>query len=279
MKWRVAFFLASASLAGAAGILSACSSDDNKNPMTGPDASVSNVACTNGLTMCNGACVDIEHDRSNCGECGLVCNTKASEVCKMGQCVFGCSGSTTKCGDNCFDLGLDPGNCGMCGNKCQPGYVCSDGGCAVTCMQGLTACDADGGPRCANTFSDEHNCGGCGITCDPGYLCDQGMCGLSCQPGLSTCSDNDGGQRCTDLDHDNANCGGCGKACINGTFCSPGASVDGGDAGPATCGLKCFGGTTKCGNKCVDTAIDSYNCGGCNVACDGGTKCVNSMCQ
>jgi hypothetical protein len=56
-----------------------------------------------------------------------------------------------------------------------------------------------------------------------------------------------------------------------GELCSPGA-----DGGIATCGLACYGGTTKCGNKCVDLAIDPQNCGACNTPCSG--TCFGGMC-
>src|SRR2546428_9176093 len=56
-----------------------------------------------------------------------------------------------------------------------------------------------------------------------------------------------------------------------GQFCSPG-----GDGGMATCGLQCFGGTVKCGNKCADLQIDPQNCGACSTPCNG--TCFNAHC-
>ncbi len=40
--------------------------------------------------------------------------------------------------------------------------------------------------------------------------------------------------------------------------------------------LGCFGGTTRCGNKCVDLQIDPQNCGSCGTPCNG--TCFNGMC-
>jgi hypothetical protein len=180
----------------------------------------------------------------------------------------------------CLDIQNDPANCGACGTKCDPGFVCAEAGCSLSCMNGLTQCPgADGGIRCTNLQNDDHNCGKCGAPCDPGYRCDMGMCAITCQMGLGVCT-VDGGDRCVDMRVDPQNCGTCGKVCDAGTFCSgPPPLADGGDAGAPTCGLGCFGGTVKCGNKCADTKIDPYNCGNCFQVCDGGQACVNSMCM
>ncbi|MBI4705556.1 MAG: SUMF1/EgtB/PvdO family nonheme iron enzyme [Deltaproteobacteria bacterium] len=43
------------------------------------------------------------------------------------------------------------------------------------------------------------------------------------------------------------------------------------------CGA-CGGGTTKCGNKCVDTQTDPANCGACGVACAPGNICSAGQC-
>ncbi|MBI4702589.1 MAG: SBBP repeat-containing protein [Deltaproteobacteria bacterium] len=44
------------------------------------------------------------------------------------------------------------------------------------------------------------------------------------------------------------------------------------------CGV-CVGGTTKCGNKCVDTQTDAANCGACGVACAPGEICSAGKCE
>jgi hypothetical protein len=44
------------------------------------------------------------------------------------------------------------------------------------------------------------------------------------------------------------------------------------------CGLQCSGGATRCGDKCVDTAIDNAHCGGCDKACPSGQVCSSGMC-
>jgi len=60
-----------------------------------------------------------------------------------------------------------------------------------------------------------------------------------------------------------------------------GSSVGGGSAGGAAGAAPqgCSAGLDKCGNSCVDWARDSANCGGCGVACKGGTACLAGKCQ
>jgi hypothetical protein len=38
------------------------------------------------------------------------------------------------------------------------------------------------------------------------------------------------------------------------------------------------GGLATCGDVCVDTATDAYNCGGCGVVCGPGWSCINGLC-
>jgi hypothetical protein len=80
---------------------------------------------------------------------------------------------------------------------------------------------------------------------------------------------------CANLLIDPMNCGSCGTVCEGGTFCSP--TGDAGDA--SACGLGCFGGTIKCGTRCVQQTVDPFNCGGCNNVCTDGGTCVDASCQ
>jgi len=199
----------------------------------------------------------------------------------MGKCSLTCGGGATKCmnadgGNICVDIQHDNTNCGMCGNACAGGFVCADGGCSLSCVAGQTPCDTDGGKLCVDLMRSDFNCGMCGQTCPMGFKCSMGMCAITCQNGLATCTD-DAGDHCVDLNYDPNNCGKCGAQCMMGLFCSPINDAGATDAG--ACGLQCFGGSTKCGNKCVDTQNDRYNCNGCGNVCDGGGKCVMGACQ
>jgi hypothetical protein len=234
---------------------------DAQAPM--PDATMPG-ACPSGYSQCGADCVPLKRDPLNCGACGKAC--KAGEVCVQGGCALQCGGNTIKCGAICANPKSDPDNCGMCGTKCAQGLVCNVGKCDVSCQTGLTNCSS----ACVDLQTDDDNCGACGTVCDPGQKCSAGKCIATCQGGFTSCP-NDGGSTCVNLNTDKSNCGACGTQCPNGQFCSPGS-----DGGMATCGLGCFGGTTKCGNICADLQIDPQNCGACGVPCNG--TCFNGMC-
>ena len=44
------------------------------------------------------------------------------------------------------------------------------------------------------------------------------------------------------------------------------------------CGLECFGDTTKCDDRCVDTQIDASYCGDCDTSCADDQVCVAGDC-
>ena len=46
-------------------------------------------------------------------------------------------------------------------------------------------------------------------------------------------------------------------------------SDDSGVPTPVDGGLVCAGGTTTCGARCIDPAVDPSNCGGCGKVCSG----------
>jgi hypothetical protein len=87
-------------------------------------------ACAEGLSSCNGVCVDRQTDPANCGLCGNACAT--GEVCFGGQCAreHRCDAGLTNCNDVCVDLLVDPANCGACGHICATGEICFGGQCA-----------------------------------------------------------------------------------------------------------------------------------------------------
>jgi hypothetical protein len=116
---------------------------------------VAQGTCDEGLTDCDGACVDLLSDLDNCGACGAVCESGLVGVaCYEGECVrTSCPAALTGCpSDNpnpsyeyhCFDLSSDPDNCGECGNVCASG-ACADG----TCTQDVE----DSGPELPDTGS------------------------------------------------------------------------------------------------------------------------------
>jgi hypothetical protein len=87
-------------------------------------------ACAEGLSSCNGVCVNRQTDPANCGLCGNVC--AAGEICFGGLCAreHRCDTGLTNCNDVCVDLLIDPANCGICGHVCAAGEICFGGLCA-----------------------------------------------------------------------------------------------------------------------------------------------------
>jgi hypothetical protein len=87
-------------------------------------------ACAEGLSYCNGVCIDRLTDPANCGVCGNAC--AAGQICFAGQCATDhrCDAGLTNCSDVCVDLLIDPANCGVCGHVCAAGEICFGGQCA-----------------------------------------------------------------------------------------------------------------------------------------------------
>jgi hypothetical protein len=83
------------------------------------------VACVQALTLCDGACVDVDYDEDHCSACGVAC--AAEEPCLAGVC--GCTGTTTACNEDCFDTRYDARHCGGCGIRCSHHERCDLGTC------------------------------------------------------------------------------------------------------------------------------------------------------
>ncbi len=91
-----------------------------------PDDAVVN-GCGLGFTDCGGACVDLQSDHANCGECGQACG--AEQFCAEGMCVDICEDPLRPCRGACVNFDTDERNCGSCGIVCRSG-LCVDGECA-----------------------------------------------------------------------------------------------------------------------------------------------------
>ncbi len=240
-------------------------------------------ACTNGLSCCNGGCLDEANDPSNCGGCGNVCQ---SGLCIGGICqptagceTTGCALGDACCSNVCVNVESSTAHCGSCTNRCGANQTCVDGTCQTetTCNGGpscgaLTCCGTQG---CVDTNNDTGNCGGCGIMCALSQGCIGGICqGVSCAcPGNLTCCSEGELDLCTNIDTDPNNCGGCGISC-NGGACSQGMCVNMVCACPV--GDICCAATTN--PICVNPTVDPDHCGGCNIVCPPDSKCLGATC-
>ncbi len=127
-------------------------------------------SCASPLGLCDGLCVDLEHNPDHCGECDQSC--AEGLTCLEGQCGVACGAAATACGETCTDLSLDPTNCGECGHACSPDVACTDGSCTPDCAEGELLC----GELCSNPTNDELHCGTCDNTCPNEQLCVYGAC-------------------------------------------------------------------------------------------------------
>jgi hypothetical protein len=96
--------------------------------------------CADGLTFCNGSCINTRTNDANCGGCGTVC--PAERTC---------------CDGVCRHLSTHDANCGVCGRTCAARETCCTG-------------------TCRNLTTDEANCGVCGRVCTGTQLCLAGIC-------------------------------------------------------------------------------------------------------
>lgn len=237
--------------------------------------------CAAELSYCNGACIDLRQDVTQCGvACGqtTACNTDPSVgsangeyfenfVCAGGSCE--CPRGWLRCGTRCIDAQNDANHCGTsCSDYAQCDYqteVCEQGACTpLTCTDGEQAC---------TTYP---------------------YGGLGKGPGLVSSMDSSGSPflACNDLSIDDQHCGACGNVCNWYSGEQSGEPlhicVDG--------SCECPGGFSKCSMegsdsqsdfRCVDTSSDPYNCGGCGagpgaltgVTCGLQEACVAGVCQ
>ena len=209
-----------------------------------------------GRDVCGGACLDMETDSDNCGECGNVCSP--GTTCSGGVCGAPCGDGLIVCDGTCVDPGSDPKHCGSCGVIC-PGGVCTRGVCGGFCPPELTAC----GDICTDIGSDPSNCGACFVPCSPAQTCSFGVCQCSL-PGAMDC-----GGVCVDPATDNGNCGGCFIAC------EPDFSACMGGLCQPLCGFQ----LTYCAGICTDPLEDAGNCGGCGIVCPNQLGCFGGSCK
>ena len=184
--------------------------------------------CSKGLSCCDGACVDAQSDRSNCGHCGVMCGTQnAAAECSTGLCRLTCASGFGDCNGSALDgcetkLSTSPSNCGACGNSCAAPHsqgVCINSTCASgACEMGFKDCNASRADGCETAVSSSStDCGDCGKICQPQHasgMCTDGSCQIgACASGFDNCNGNPGDGCETDLSSDPNHCGDCATAC------------------------------------------------------------------
>jgi hypothetical protein len=104
------------------------------------DASdVPEAVCAAGQVRCSDTCTDLSSDPTNCGACGVVCEslvctaaTCASEVISEDpppeKSIPSWDEGFTDCWGSCVDLLSDSQHCGACGVICDSG-ICEGGAC------------------------------------------------------------------------------------------------------------------------------------------------------
>ncbi len=239
--------------------------------------------CPGALAACDGFCVDILSNASNCGRCGRAC--AEGQGCVAGSCVLSCAPGLVVCGMDCAQRLTDPMNCGTCGRVCAVSHAtaaCEGGICTPgQCDPGFGNCDGNAANGCETSTTDDlANCGACGVACAPSRAatsaCVSGVCRvLSCRMGYADC-DGDAANGCeVDLNTNAAHCGTCPTVCPGGGACAAGrCQTSSCPAGSA----ECMGDSVPCE---TNVTSDAMNCGACGNACslpNATSRCASSAC-
>jgi hypothetical protein len=116
---------------------------------------------------CNGQCVDLSADKTNCGSCGNVC--PADDNCYNGQCFWdvGRCGTAADCEITRWPLSPD----------LNEEWQCVNTYCNETCKAGYLSCKLGTFDVCRDILNDNYNCGSCDRAClYTGYSCQNGEC-------------------------------------------------------------------------------------------------------
>ncbi len=202
---------------------------------------VDDLNCAVGQVVCNGACVSVTSDASNCGSCGNACASTPPSSCVNGICVadncsvagqVDCDGATA---NGCETSTVsDVANCGACANVCpaQGGTPsCTNGTCGLACFAGRGNCDMNATNGCeTDTNNSLQNCGACNFLCNTPNgipLCQAGMCTVNqCQPGFGNC-DGQMQNGCEVLLNSNPGCGSSNLGSLSGDTAASDISVNG----------------------------------------------------
>lgn len=175
---------------------------DTFGPGSNVGGSGGDAGCPEGLTDCDGECLDVQRDPDHCGRCDHPCGS--GDVCSAGVCDDECGPGEIGCSGSCVNPATHPDHCGGCDIDCRDDQICASYACL--CPHPMSECDG----ACVDLDSDPNHCGHCDIGCDDSESCEHGECEGSggCGGGLTNC-----GGDCVNLLYDDDHCGGCYQPC------------------------------------------------------------------
>ena len=246
--------------------------EGRENPKSGTGLSSDGsggISCGGGTVGCGSTCVALDTSADNCGACGTSC--AGGQFCSAGSCQVLCADGESDCNGVCLLTDSDPANCGACGNACAAGQFCDAGACSDDCS-GDVCSDSTGVEQCVHLDSNPNNCGSCGEACSDRQTCERGTCVTNCAAEFTAC-----GAECVIIKNSASNCGACGVKCDDGVACVEGKC--GVEEPVCTSGAcLCSDAQTLCGDSCIDTQSNLFNCGDCDKACVSGQKCTSGSC-
>ena len=175
-------------------------------------------SCRQGMSYCQGRCLDLSSDERNCGQCSNRCDSGVT--CSKGFCGGGGEGFGGFGGDGFGGYGT--GHFGGGGAASVDGG--GDGG-GFNEFDVIYPLGGSGNDVCSPPYDTAEHCGTCNTVCaDPTPVCaDVGnkvyQCQVKCEAPLVNCSN-----ACVDLNSDSDNCGKCHKSCPS-AICSGGECI------------------------------------------------------
>ncbi len=184
--------------------------------------------CAEGYAFCDGACISVTDDETNCGGCNIPC--RRNLACVDGICggpdgmeTLGGNGGEGGSGPDGSGAGASDGTGGINVGAGGPGGQDGSG----SSPNGSGNSSGSGGAACLSPLDSPSTCGSCDVACpssapncsptgDGGYECTPN-CTES--PYVNECSG-----KCVDLQTDARHCGSCSNACASG-ICLDGACI------------------------------------------------------
>ncbi|MDF1564290.1 MAG: MopE-related protein [Deltaproteobacteria bacterium] len=245
------------------------------------------ATCSTGRLCCSGACVDIQNDLDNCGDCYAPCPDDGrpchDPACVAGGCTYENWQEGTPCPDDGTACTTDACSAGLCLHPAvADGTLCAEGT-GTVCVAGVCErdCYIGGTIYAANARNPANECQSCRPGGDP-FAWGNVTPGTACSEDGNACTDDfcSGGTCQHPPRGDGTTCG-SGQVCV-GTSCQSGCYIGGTFYAPSTLNpandcQSCqpsasTTGWTNLGSS-ASCASDGNYCT-VNDHCDGGGTCV-----